>query len=127
MISTDIQQILEHADESHRAAQVLIEKGFPRFSVAQSYYTMFYLVEALLLTKELTFSSHSAVIATFGKEFAKTGLLDPKFHRRLIIAQRRREIGHYGMTQSITDDEALESYQWAEEFIQAVKVYLQQH
>jgi uncharacterized protein (UPF0332 family) len=67
------------------------------------------------------------VIATFGKEFAKTGLLDPKFHRRLIIAQRRREIGHYGMMQSITDDEALESYQWAEEFIQAVKVYLQQH
>jgi uncharacterized protein (UPF0332 family) len=55
MISTDIQQILEHADESHRAAHVLIEKGFPRFSVVQSYYTMFYLVEALLLTEELTF------------------------------------------------------------------------
>ena len=126
MTAPEIQRILDHADESHRAALVLIEKGFARFSVAQSYYTMFYLAEALLLTKGLTFSSHSAVISTFGKEFAKTGLLDPNFHRRLIIAQRRREIGHYGSSQKITDEEALESYQWAGEFMQAVKTYLEQ-
>jgi len=36
--------------------------------------------ETLLLSKGLTFSSHSAVIAAYGKGFAKTGLLDPKFH-----------------------------------------------
>ena len=70
--------------------------GHPRFSEAQSYYTMFYLAQAVLLTKGLTFSSHSAVIAAYGKEFAKTGLLDPKFHRHMIDAQERREIGHYG-------------------------------
>jgi uncharacterized protein (UPF0332 family) len=49
----------------------------------------------MLLSKGLTFSSHSAVIAAYGKEFAKTGLLDPKFHRYIIDAQERREIGHY--------------------------------
>ncbi len=84
---------------------------------------MFYLTEALLYSKDLQFSSHSALLAAFGKEFAKTNELDPKFHRRLIIAERRRETGHYGVENSVSESEALESFQWAEEFIQTVKDY----
>jgi uncharacterized protein (UPF0332 family) len=124
MIKPEIQSLLNKAADSHGAAEVLIEKGFIGFSIAQSYYTMFYLVEALLLAKGLTFSSHSAIIAAYGKEFAKTGLLDPKFHRNLIVAQKRRETGHYGAESEITNEQALESYQWAEEFMQVVKTYL---
>lgn len=58
MITPEIQSLLNKATDSHGAAGVLIDKGFIGFSVAQSYYTMFYLVEALLLSKGLTFSSH---------------------------------------------------------------------
>ncbi|MGZ9221450.1 MAG: HEPN domain-containing protein [Anaerolineales bacterium] len=125
MITPEIQSLLNKADDSHGAARALIDKGFIGFSAAQSYYTMFYLVEALLLSKGLTFSSHSAIIAAYGKEFAKAGLLNPKFHRNLIVAQKRREAGHYGAESEITNEQALESYQWAEEFIQAVRAYLQ--
>lgn len=50
----------------------------------------------MLLTKGLTFSKHSAVVAAYGKEFAKTGLLDPKFHLYIIQTQKLRQIGHYG-------------------------------
>jgi uncharacterized protein (UPF0332 family) len=126
MITPEIQHYLNRADESHEVAKVLLDKKFWGFSAAQSYYTMFYLVEALLLSKNLTFSSHSATIATFGKEFAKTKLLDPKFHRYLIEAQERREIGHYGSaSQDVTKDEAVESYQWAGEFLQVVKTFLE--
>ncbi len=125
MISPSIQRLLDLADESHQAASVILNAGSARFSVAQSYYTMFYLMEALLLSKGLTFSSHSAVIAAYGKEFSKTGLLDPKFHHCIILAQKRREVGHYGNdNEEVTDEEARESLQWAEEFMQAVKGYL---
>jgi len=124
MITPQIQTLLNRAEESHQAAKVLLDKGFFNFSAAQSYYTMFYLTEALLFSKDLQFSSHSAVMAAFGKEFAKTQILDPKYHRHLIIAERRRETGHYGEESGVTDEEALESFQWAEEFIQAVKEYL---
>lgn len=124
MISPEIQQLLDYADESHEAARVLIDKGFIGFSAAQSYYTMFYLTEALLLSKGLHFSSHSAVIAAFGKEFAKTGLLDPKFHRYLIDAEERREDGHYGGGRKISDEDALESFRWAGEFKEVVEAYL---
>ena len=125
MISAEIQVLLNRADESHQAAKLLLDKGFSNYSAAQSYYTMFYLAEALLYTKGLQFSSHSAVIAAYGKEFAKTELLNPEFHRHLIIVERRRAMGHYGEENSVSDEDALESFQWAEEFMQAVKKYLQ--
>ena len=63
MITPEIQKLFDYADESHETAKVLIDNGFIGFSAAQSYYTMFYLTQALLLSKGLKFSSHSAVIA----------------------------------------------------------------
>ena len=116
--------MLNYTDESHEAAKVLIERGFIGFSAAQSYYTMFYLTQALLLSKGLKYSSHSAVIAACGKEFSKTKLLDPEFHHRLIEAEERREDGHYGSGENISEEDALESFRWAGEFMQAVKDYL---
>jgi uncharacterized protein (UPF0332 family) len=126
MMTAEIRHFLNLARESHDVAGKLIDMGSPRFSVAQSYYTMFYLVEALLLSKGLTFSSHAALTAAFGKEFAKTGLLDAKFHRYLLQTQKRREIGHYGgEAEEVTVEQAGESLLWAEEFMQVVKGYLQ--
>lgn len=124
MITPQVQVLVNRAEESHQAAKVLLDAGFSNYSAAQSYYTMFYLTEALLHSKNLQFSSHSAVIAAYGKEFAKTRILDPKFHRQIIIAERRRETGHYGVGSSVTQEEALESFRWAEEFIQTTKGYL---
>lgn len=123
MITPEIKQLLDYAEESHDAARVLIDNNIIGFSAAQSYYTMFYLMEALLLSKGLRFSSHSASIAAYGREFAKTKILDPKFHRYIITAEERREDGHYGAGKNISDEDALESFQWAGEFMKAVKEY----
>lgn len=126
MISAEVRHLLKLADESHEAAKGLMDMGHPRFSAAQSYYTFFYLAQAVLLTKGLTFSKHSAVVAAFGKEFAKTNLLEPKFHRYLIESQKLRQTGHYGEEgEEVTGEQALESFHWAGEFIQAVKEYLE--
>jgi len=91
MITPQIQALINRAEDSHQAAKILLDEGYPNFSAAQSYYTIFYLAEAILNSKGLGFSSHSAVMAAYGKEFAKTSILDPKFHRRMIIAERRCE------------------------------------
>ena len=125
MISSEIQHFLKLADESHEVAKVLMDMGHVRFSAAQSYYTIFYLMQAMLLSKGLTFSSHSAVVAAYGKEFARTRILDPKFHRYILDAQELRETGHYGGEhEEVTEEQARASYQWADEFKQAVKAYL---
>jgi uncharacterized protein (UPF0332 family) len=125
VILPEIKYYLDLAQESHEAARVLTDRGFVRFAAAQSYYTIFYLAQALLLTKGLTYSSHSAVVAAYGKEFAKTGLLNPKFHRYIIDAQQLRQIGHYGNEgEDVTEEQVRLAFQWAEEFMQAVKDYL---
>lgn len=124
MITPQIRALIERADDSHQAAKVLLDSGHFNFSAAQSYYTFFYLMEALLHSKGLDYSSHSAVMAAYGREFAKTQIIDPKFHRYIIIAERRRETGHYGEESGVSNEEARESFEWAEEFMQAVKKYL---
>ena len=43
MITPEIEHFLKLADESYDVAKGLIEMGHPRFSAAQTYYTIFYL------------------------------------------------------------------------------------
>jgi uncharacterized protein (UPF0332 family) len=55
------------ADKSIKGARILFEEGLYGFAVSRAYYAMFYLVTAVLLTKDLNFSKHKAVVATFGQ------------------------------------------------------------
>lgn len=45
------------------AATLLLDAGYAGFSTSRSYFAMFYVAEALLLGKDLSFSKYSAVIA----------------------------------------------------------------
>ena len=85
---------------------------------------MFYIAEALLLRRGLHFSKHSAVIAAYGKEFSRTGDLDPKFHEYLIKSQEVRLTGDYDYTETVTEDSANQILLWAGEFLAAAKDFL---
>ncbi len=54
--------LLRKAAESLRAAELLATNELFDFAASRAYYTMFYVAEAFLLNKGLTFSSHAAVI-----------------------------------------------------------------
>jgi len=82
---------------------------------------MFYIAEAFLLTKGLTFSSHSAVMAAFGREFAKSGLVDAKFHRYLLDAEDMRHAGDYDIEPPLTAEQVTDVLAWAEEFLQVAQ------
>lgn len=94
-MSLEIEELLERARQSQKAAAKLLHSGFTNFAASRAYYAMFYVcvAQALLLSKGLSFSSHSAVIAAFGKEFAKTNTINSDFHRYLLESQDRRNIG----------------------------------
>jgi uncharacterized protein (UPF0332 family) len=55
-------------------------------AASRAYYVMFDVAEALLLSRGLAFSSHSAVISAFGREFANTGAVPRECHRHLFSA-----------------------------------------
>ena len=78
--------LIRKAKESLLASQLLADNQLYNFAGARAYYTMFYIAEAFLWEKGLAFSSHSAVIAAFGREIAKVGIVPVVFHRYLFIA-----------------------------------------
>ncbi len=121
---TEEEQLLERARESLKAARIMVKESLPNIAASRAYYTMFYIAEALLLTRGLAFSSHSAVIAAFGKEFARLKELDPKFHRYLIASQDTRQVGDYGVEKNVTLDEAEQVIERAQEFLMVAESYL---
>ena len=116
--------LLEKARESRDAAELLRQEDYPDFAASRAYYALFYIAEALLLERDLAFSSHSAVIAAYGKEFAKTGTLSPKYHRYLIDAEDLRNVGDYGVGSVVTDAQVQELLGWVDEFLTAAEAYL---
>ncbi len=125
-MNPEVKALLEKARRSQKAAAKLFKDGDIDFAASRAYYSLFYAAEALLLSRGLSFSSHSAVIANFGKEFAKTGILNPKFHHYLMESQDRRNIGDYSVLAEVTKEQVREMLAWAKEFIKAAENYLKQ-
>jgi len=75
-MNPEIEALLEKARRSQKVAAKLYKDGDIDLAASRAYYSLFYTAEALLLSRGLSFSSHSAVIANFGKEFAKTQALN---------------------------------------------------
>ncbi|VVB54161.1 HEPN domain protein [uncultured archaeon] len=119
----DILELLIKAKESIKAAEMLFDGGFYDFSASRSYYSMFYATEAVLLSKDLSFSKHSAVIAAFGKEFIKTQIFPQKMRDYLVSAFDLRQLGDYGSPSSISRDKAHTLIEQAKEFIESVEEY----
>lgn len=109
--------LLRQAQESLVAAKLLDTAGYHGFAASRAYYTMFYVAQAFLLGKGLSFSRHSGVIAAFGQHFAKTGLVPPLFHRYLIRGLEVRHAGDYDSEKIVTPEESKEQLDRAEQFL----------
>lgn len=122
---TAIQQaLIRKAQRSLRAAERLLEGDDPDFAVSRAYYCMFYVAQAFLATKQLSFRKHSAVVASFGEQFAATDSVPREFHRFLIEAQNARNSGDYLTESSITAEDAREHIGRARKFLELADSYL---
>ena len=123
-MTRDQATLLDLTEESLNAAKLLLRNRFPGFAVSRAYYTMFTAAEAALLSKELSFSKHSAVISAFGRHFAKTKMLSPELQRFILDAQQRRLAADYGGGAQVTRGEAAEDVRNAERFLGEVRKLL---
>ena len=117
-------ELLEKSAQSMRAAELLLNEGYFSFAASRAYYSMFYGVEALLLSRELSFSKHSGVIAAFGKHFVKAGAFNSRFHRYLLNAFELRNAGDYGAVQAVNLEDARQVVDQAGELLAAIEHYL---
>lgn len=125
-MTPEVAALLAKAARSRRAAALLAQEDYLDFAAARAYYALLYTAEALLLTQGLSFSSHAAVIAGYGKMFAKTQRLDPRFHRYLIDAQDIRNLGDYGVGVGVSRSQVADLLTWADEFLAAAEAFLRQ-
>lgn len=120
----EIEVLWRKALQSLGAAEVLFEKGYYDFAASRGYYAMFYAAEAALLSRGLSFSKHSAVVAAFGKHFISTGELPKHLHRYLLDAFDLRMMGDYAAPGIITEEKARDLLEWAREFLYKVSDFL---
>jgi uncharacterized protein (UPF0332 family) len=113
--------LLKKAEASLEAARALQSLQFHDFAASRAYYTMFYLAEAMLLGEGLSFSKHSAVIAAFGQQFARTDPALQGFHRYLLDGQDVRNTGDYDIGPGLSEDEAAEQIERAGKFVELAK------
>lgn len=85
---------------------------------------MFYMAEAALLTKGLSYSKHSGIIAAFWEHFVKPGTLPKSLHQALARAFDERNQGDYGFEAPFPSSEAEGVLSDARDFVEAVSRYL---
>ena len=118
------QQLFARAIDTIEAAEILLTNGKTDIAAGRAYYAMFYVAEALLNEKGFQFGKHSNVLSAYGQHFAKTKVLDPKYHRWLITAFDQRQVGDYAFDPNVQSNVVVEMIQQAQEFLGAAKKYL---
>ncbi len=123
---TEIESLAARSAKYLRSAALLLDIGDYESSVSRSYYAMFYCVQALLLTKGLTVSSHAGLNTVFSEQFVKTGLLPKQMSRELNRAFEKRQLGDYESVFVLSEDEAREVLEQARGFTTTCLDYLRQ-
>lgn len=117
-------KFLEKADRTLRAAETLQREGDYESAVGRCYYAMLHAAQALLRERDLRYRKHAGVHAAFGEHFAKTGLLDAKYHRWLLDAFDDRLRGDYDIDASFDEESVTKRIEHAREFLAAVRRHL---
>jgi uncharacterized protein (UPF0332 family) len=119
--AAEIAANLERAEQSIRAAQELTAGGFYDFAASRAYYAAFYAATAALLGEGLGLNKHSGVIAAIHQRFIKTGKLSKDQGKELNWLFELRNVGDYGATAHVSQQDAARAIQAAESFLRAIQ------
>ena len=117
-------KLLDKALDAIEVAEAILDMGKPEMAAGRAYYAMFYIAEALLHEKGLDFNTHGQVIGAYGREFAKTKELDPKYHKSLRAGFDLHITGDYEVDTNITNQLIVIMINQAREFLEAAQNYL---
>ncbi|MGM0365838.1 MAG: HEPN domain-containing protein [Actinomycetota bacterium] len=111
---------LEKSKETLQDAKILFEKASLSSTVNRIYYAMFYAVNGLLLSKNLS-SKHSGVRSLFNKEFVNKKLIDKKLGKFYSRMFEERQEGDYKDFVKFDKDIVKSWLENAEDFIEKIE------
>jgi uncharacterized protein (UPF0332 family) len=117
---------LERSRESLHAAEIMLENNMLTFSMNRVYYAMFYAVQALLVSREVSFSKHGQVKSYFNREMIKTGIFPTELGRLYNKAFEYRQRFDYIDFSSPDRKMVAEYLEKARSFITNIQEYLRQ-
>jgi len=120
----EIESLIQRAKRYLKSAEILLKEGDYESTVSRTYYAMFYSAQAMLLTKNLSYSSHGGVISAFGQHFIKTGVFPKEMGREFNRAFEKRQLGDYEYTFVISKAEAEELLENGKNFVKRVIRFL---
>ncbi len=121
----EIADLIKRSKRYLKSAEMLLDDNDCDSSVSRTYYAMFYSAQAVLLTKNLSFSSHKGVISAFGEHFVKPQTFPKEMGRELNRAFEKRQLGDYEYTFVISEDEAREMLRNGKDFVDKITVWLE--
>ena len=123
-LSKQIKIMMDKAKNSLGVARQLHEQRHYNDAASKSYYAVFHSLQAILLTKGLSFSKHSAVLSAFNKEFIYSGGFAKDFYAKIIRLFKDRQIGDYEYTKEIDRESSETDVADTEIIINAIEEYL---
>jgi uncharacterized protein (UPF0332 family) len=101
-----IKNIIKKSDRKIKSAETDLIEKFYDDSVSRYYYAVFHAISALLITKNLTFSSHNQTLGAFNKEFIHTGIFPTGFSKKIELLFRQRQTDDYDVKSYIDKNQA---------------------
>lgn len=121
----EIRDFIKKAEKFLGTAKYALNSGDHDSCASRCYYAMFFMAEAVLLTKDLKASSHKGVISLFGEHFVKTGIFERELGKALNDAYDKRLLGDYGVGFAVSEVEAQGLLATAKDFFEKMRNYLE--
>ena len=123
-LNKQLSLMIRKAHASLDAAKILFrEEDFGAVS-SKSYYAVFHMLQAALLTKGLSFSKHLTVINAFSNQFIKSGIYPREFSKEIKRLKKNREVGDYEYLKAIQKEEAEEDLKSAEKIVSVIELHI---
>lgn len=119
-----IKKIILKSDEKILSVKVNYDNNLYDDAVSRMYYAVFHLISAVLLTKNMTFSTHGQTLGFFNKEFIRNGIFPDYFSKYIELLFKSRQVGDYDPDIIIDQITAEERISQGNEIIAKLKEYL---
>jgi uncharacterized protein (UPF0332 family) len=124
-LAAQLTGMLQKSKRTLESARILLEDEDGEGASSKAYYAVFHMLQAVLLTKGLTYSKHSGVVAGFSQHFVKSGLFPVQSASVIRHLRRDREVGDYSYTEVLSSEEASKDVELAAELMAVLEKYLQ--
>ena len=117
----------ETAKDDLDTAKVMFRAEKYKAAINRSYYAIFHAISALHGLRGVAYKRHKDAIGNFNKEYVKTGIFPREMGRKIAGVEEIRHASDYDDFYIATVEEVEEQIAVAEEFIQMVEDYCNQH